>query len=185
MILLQVAQARMAIAADKNQFVAAGAAGNVMKLQRQRIVDTRTQHNAACSYPIAPTPSACDARDSIRDRSWVNSFKRRCGRCVQSSGREPKRADRARLVGSRMGASVPETSVTLAPSNSRSPAGLLVRRKWLTADMKRPTFDAEAKSPTTTGTALVSEKSSMRRGNCCRTVHRRPCRSMMSLSVAK
>ena len=33
--------------------------------------------------------------------------------------------------------------MTLTPSNSRSPAGLLVRRKWLTADMKRPIFDAD------------------------------------------
>jgi HNH endonuclease len=76
-------------------------------------------------------------------------------------------------------------SATLTPSNSGRPAGLLVRRKELTADTNRPTLDAGAESPTTACSARPSEKSSIRRGSSCHTAHRRPCRSMMPCSVAK
>ena len=75
MILLPVAQNAMAVAADGQPSVIVGSAGDVMKLKDQRFVDTAEGASRVCSCPIAPAPAACDALDSIRDCSWVNSFK--------------------------------------------------------------------------------------------------------------
>ena len=72
---LRIAQEPMAVAADCDQFVIVSAAGDVMKLQRQRVIEPADCTTRRYSYPIVRMPVACDARGSVRDRSWSNSFK--------------------------------------------------------------------------------------------------------------